>query len=122
MKKLLVVAFATALALPASAADTKGVTVEACTDAGFDSGAIDHFMTLIQNERSRSGPIDSDLLHTWGEQVRCYAARLANVATSFKQQTGRKFSVEKTCATGAAHQAYAAGFAAGSSPESTCKP
>lgn len=122
MKKILAVAVLTALALPASAADSKVVALEACNDAGFDSGAIDHFMTLIQNERSRPGTVDGDLLHAWGEQVRCYAARLAGVAASFKQQTGRKFSVEKTCGTGAPHQAYANGFAAGSSPDSTCKP
>ena len=122
MKKLPVVLVATALALPASAADNKAVAIQACNDAGFDSGAIDHFMTLIQNERSSSGTVDTDLLHAWGEHVKCYSARLANVAASFKQQTGRKFSVDKTCATGAPHQAYADGFAAGSSPGPTCKP
>jgi hypothetical protein len=122
MKKIPVVALVTALALPASAADSKTVAVEACNDAGFDSGAIDHFMTLIQNERSSSGTVDADLLHAWGEQVRCYAARLASVAASFKKQTGRKFSVDKTCATGAPHQAYENGFASGSSPGPTCKP
>ena len=78
--------------------------------------------TLIQKERASSSAVDTDLLHTWAEQVKCYSARLANVATSFKQQTGRAFTVAKTCAVGAPHQAYADGFAAGSSPGPTCKP
>ena len=120
MKKLPILLAVTALALPAGAADSKAVTAQACNDAGYDSGAIEHFMTLFKAERASSGAVDTDLLHSWAEQMRCYSARLASVAVRFKQQTGRKFTVEKTCAGGAAHQAYADGFAAGSSPGPTC--
>src|ERR1700734_1113362 len=121
MKKLSVALVLTALTLPASGADKQSAATQACTDAGFDSGAIDHFMGLIKNERSNSGPIDTDSIHAWGEQVKCYSARLTSVAVAFKQQTGGKFVVEKTCGAGVMHQAYADGYAAGSSPGPTCK-
>lgn len=122
MKKLSTVLGVLALALPAAAADPKPIVARACHDAGYDSGAIDHFMALIKKERAYQGPVDSDLLRTWGDEVRCYSARLDKVAALFKQQTGRKFVADNVCASGAPQQSYANGYAEGSSPESKCAP
>jgi hypothetical protein len=120
MKNVRALVVAMAITLPASAADPKVVVAQACHDAGYDSAAIDHFMALIKAERTKSGTLDTDLLHAWGEQVKCYVALLDKVAAWFKQQTGRKFVVEKVCASGAPREAYANGVAAGSSPGPTC--
>ena len=122
MKKLPALLVVTAVALPAAAADYKAVAAQACHDAGYDAGAIEHFMALIKTERESSGGVNMDLVHSWGEQVKCYAARLDKVAASFKQQTGRKFVAEKVCATGPPHQAYANGLAEGATPGPTCTP
>ena len=122
MKKLSTLFAVLAVGLPAAAADSKAVVAQACHEAGYDSGAIDHFMGLIKKERAFQGPVDTDLLRSWGDEVKCYSARLDKVGASFKQQTGRKFVADKVCASGAPQQSYANGYAEGSSPGSTCTP